>query len=218
MFTNCHTHHSVHEAYEIRQEQLNVNASRYHSVGIHPWDAAGHPEHEVTDVLRKSVNGQTLAIGECGLDLLKGPDVVVQVSVFEQQILLSEELQLPLIIHCVKAWNELSVLRKKYAPEQPWVFHGFVKYGILQPVVASGMMVSLGVGIIRHPRQEEIVKSIPDHLLLLETDDTDTEIKEVYACVAKLKKISLHDLNNQVTANFKNTFTKWQTGWNVQNY
>lgn len=211
MFTNCHTHHSFNEQFEVRQELLHSNSSRFHSIGIHPWEANDVAEKQVAELL-KNCNEFTLAIGECGLDTLIGPDLKVQTAVFEQQIIFSETFKYPLIIHCVKAWNELLVLRKKYQPTQPWVFHGFSKYGILNQVLASGMMISLGAGIIHHPKQVEIVENIPDHQLLLETDDLEIEIKEIYEVVAELKKISLQEIQNLVNTNFKNTFTRWQIG------
>lgn len=212
MFTNCHTHSSNHADSEIRQAELNSFPACFHSVGIHPWKSAEFQEEEVKEVLKKSIRKQTIAIGECGLDGLKGPDFPIQIPIFEQQIELSEELHLPLIIHCVKGWNELTVLRKKHNPSQPWVFHGFAKSGILHQVISSGMMISLGAGIVNHPKRKEIVENIPEHQLLLETDDAEIEIKEIYAVVAELKKISLCDLQKQVNTNFKNTFTKWQIG------
>lgn len=212
MFTNCHTHHSSNEKFEILQTALFSNPSSFHSIGIHPWEADNFDAPTVSDLLKSNLNQNTLAIGECGLDWLKGPDLKVQTSIFEQQILFSESNEFPLIIHCVKAWNELLVIRKKYQPKQVWVFHGFAKYGILEQVIKSGMMVSLGAGIIHHPKREEIVKIIPDNQLLLETDDLPFEIQQIYDCVAELKKISLQELNEVITHNFKNTFTRWQIG------
>lgn len=212
MFTNCHTHYSNHTDFEVKQEELNRFPSYFHSIGIHPWEAAEFDEKEVKHVLKQSINQQTVAIGECGLDRLKDPNLLIQIPIFEKQIELSEELGLPLIIHCVKAWNELAELKKKYNPRQPWIFHGFAKSGIVKQVISSGMMISLGAGIINHQKRKEIVEKIPTNRLLLETDDAEMEIKEIYEAVAELKKISLYDLQNQVNTNFKNTFTKWQIG------
>jgi Tat protein secretion system quality control protein TatD with DNase activity len=48
--------------------------------------------------------------------------------------------------------------------------------------------------------------------LLLETDDKEIEIKQVYERVSELKKISLQQLNELTTTNFKNTFRKWHIG------
>lgn len=212
MFTNCHTHYSTRTDFEIRQEAINSASSVFHSVGVHPWNADEYAVDEVIERVEQSINDKTLAIGECGLDGLKGPDFSIQLPVFEQQVKLSEKRQLPLIIHCVKGWNELLVVRKKHRPQQPWIFHGFAKAGILNPVVQSGMLISLGAGIVHHPKRTELVNSIPDQLLLLETDDAQVEIKQVYECVADLKQISLQQLNELVTTNFKNTFTKWRIG------
>ncbi len=212
MFTNCHTHHSSDEKFEILQTALFTNSSSFHSIGIHPWKADEFEVSSVAELLKNNTNENTLAIGECGLDQLKGPDLKTQVSIFEQQIVFSEANNYPLIIHCVKAWNELLVTRKKYQPKQAWVFHGFAKYGIIEQVVQSGMMVSLGAAIINHPKRKEIIQNIPNNQLLLETDDLVIEIQSIYDCVAELKKISLHELNELITYNFKNTFTRWQIG------
>lgn len=212
MFTNCHTHYSNHVDSEVKQEELNGIPLYWHSIGIHPWKSGEFQEKEVKDMLKKSINQSTVAIGECGLDGLKGPDFSIQIPVFEQQIEFSEEFHLPLIIHCVKGWNELALLKKQYNPRQPWIFHGFAKFGILHQVISAGMMISLGAGIINHKKRKEIVENIPESQLLLETDDRKIEINEIYEVVAELKKISLHSLQNQVHTNFKNTFTKWQIG------
>lgn len=212
MFTNCHTHFSYEPDFEIFQGEIKLPSNRYHSIGIHPWKADVLSVENNIELLRNNLNENTLAIGECGVDGLKGPDFSIQIPVFEKQILLAEELQLPLIIHCVKGWNELLQLRKKHEPLQPWVFHGFAKFGIVEQVIQSGMMISLGAGILHHPKALELVMSIPDEQLLLETDDKEIEIKQVYERVAELKKISLQQLNELITTNFKNTFRKWHIG------
>lgn len=212
MFTNCHTHHSSNVKFEILQTDLFSNSLSFHSIGIHPWEADKFDVSNIAELLKNNTNDNTLAIGECGLDTLKGSDLKTQISIFEQQILFSEANNFPLIIHCVKSWNELFVIRKKYQPKQAWVFHGFAKYNILEQVVKSGMMVSLGAAIINHPKRKEIIQNIPNNQLLLETDDLVIEIQSIYDCVAELKKISLQELNELITHNFKNTFTKWQIG------
>jgi len=197
---------------EIHQVELNQLVNHFHSVGVHPWHAGDLTVEKAMDLIQLSVNSQTLAIGECGLDALKGPQLDVQEKVFEAQVDLSEQLQLPLIIHCVKSWNALQQIHKKKQPKQTWVYHGFAKLGILDQVVSAGLMVSLGGGIIGHPKAIAIVAGIPDAQLLLETDDQPIEIRSVYEYVARLKGISLQQLNEIVTENFKKTFRKWQIG------
>ena len=76
--------------------------------GIHPWKA--DETFVVPDLSGK------LAIGECGLDGLRGPSMERQEEVFVQQIRLSEEVERPLIIHCVKVLDRLLQLRKELRP------------------------------------------------------------------------------------------------------
>ena len=85
--------------------------------GIHPWQA--DKAFGVPDLSGK------LAIGECGLDALRGPSLEVQEEVFRGQIALSERLGKPLIIHCVKALDRLLKVQKTPIPSQKWMFHGF---------------------------------------------------------------------------------------------
>lgn len=212
MFTNCHTHFSSYAQTEIHQVEMNQMVSHFHSLGVHPWKAGDLTIEKAMELIQFSRNDNTLALGECGLDALKGPEMPLQEKMFEAHVELSESIELPLIIHCVKAWNELQRVHKRMQPKQPWVFHGFSKLGILDQVVATGLMVSLGAGLIHHPKAKELVVGIPNEQLLLETDDQSIEIREVYECVARLKGISLQQLNEIVTSNFKNTFRKWQIG------
>lgn len=212
MFTNSHTHFSLHKDTEILQVPFDVIVDHPHSIGIHPWEADKFNISQAEELLKNNSTSTTIAIGECGLDKLNGPELSLQQAIFEQHIRFSETHQFPLIIHCVKAWNELLVMRKSFQPKQPWVFHGFMKANIIDSVVESQMMISIGAGILHHPQAIKIINQIPSHQLLIETDMIEMEIKDIYTFIADIKKISLQELNNQVTRNFKNTFTKWQIG------
>ena len=72
---------------------------------------SGHPE--------------SIAIGEAGFDKLRGPSPELQRKVFEEQVAISEELKKPVVIHCVRAWDELLAVHKKLKPKMPWLIHGF---------------------------------------------------------------------------------------------
>ncbi|MBP5630243.1 MAG: TatD family hydrolase, partial [Bacteroidaceae bacterium] len=105
--------------------------------GIHPWKA--DEKFVVPDLSGK------LAIGECGLDGLRGPSMEVQEKVFLQQIALSEELGKPLIIHCVKAFDQILRLRKELKPKQSWMLHGFRgKPQQLRSLLDAGFFVGFG--------------------------------------------------------------------------
>ncbi len=193
------------------------DVTSFFSFGIHPWNSELIEDNFLIfeqEVLKKNC----LAIGEIGLDRLKGPEISIQIDVFWKQIEISERLQLPVIIHCVKAWNELYLIYKEIQPKQTWVFHGFNKVGILQDVLKTEMMISIGASIFNNIQLQESINSIPNNKLLLETDDENIDIIEIYQKVSEIKKISLQQLEDIVEENFKRTFRKWQSGLSVQNY
>ena len=68
---------------------------------------------------------QVLAMGEAGLDKLADASLSLQREVFEYQARLAEETDKPLVIHLVKAVDELLKLKQKIRPVKPWIIHGF---------------------------------------------------------------------------------------------
>lgn len=212
LFFNTHTHFSKHPGTEILQGHENEPTTHFHSLGIHPWESA-HFSLIHEQLIQNGIgNPNCLSIGEVGLDGLKGPAMEIQKAAFIAQINISEEYDMPVIIHCVKAWNELLTLKRILKPQQKWIFHGFAKFGILPSVIQEKMMISIGSAIIHHPKAQEICHLVPNELLLIETDDSSISIQEVYERIAELKEISLQDLTEIVEQNFKNTFQKWHIG------
>jgi TatD DNase family protein len=180
------------------------------SFGIHPWyaDISG-----ISPTFLEQLNLPTcLAIGEIGLDKLKGPDFKTQTHVFEKQIELSESLELPVIIHCVKAWNELKILKRKLNPIQPWIFHGFSKVSILDEVLSEGFYVSFGEAILKNRKLLDSASKTPNEKVFLETDDSEVPIEMVYHEFAKAKQITLQELKQIEFNNFKSVFKKWKSG------
>ena len=212
VFYNAHTHFSNQPDYEIFQGNLEEDCVFFYSAGLHPWQAERYDDRIEKKMIQNWSNPKCLAVGEIGLDKLKGPSLDIQQEIFSKQIEFSEKMELPVILHCVKAWNELRSIKKKMQPKQQWVFHGFSKIGILQEVLTEEIMISIGSTILTHPKKEELINGIPFHRLLLETDDSAIDLKEIYKTVAELKKISLQQLAELIEQNFQNTFTKWHIG------
>ena len=165
--------------------------------GIHPWRA--DEEFAVPDLSGK------LAIGECGLDGLRGPSLERQEEVFVQQIKLSEEAEKPLIIHCVKALDRLLQLHKELKPKQLWMLHGFRgKPQQLRSLLDAGFVVSFGFA-----HNEESLRICPIDRLLLETDaDEERSIEELYNNVANLRGVNLTILLEEMTKNYLSFFKK----------
>ena len=165
--------------------------------GIHPWRA--DQDYALPDLSDK------LAIGECGLDALRGPSMSVQEEVFVRQIRLSEELEKPLVIHCVKALDRLLYLRKLLNPKQSWMFHGFRgKPQQLQSLVEAGFYVSFG---FQHNGESLLL--CPTERLMLETDaDSEHSIVEIYRKVARERGLELSTLCSSMAENYRTFFRK----------
>jgi TatD DNase family protein len=86
-FFNIHTHTSLQPETEILSlspEQLSTDTHVvYASVGIHPWNLTlEHSEHQWEALCQSVKDKRTIAIGECGLDKLKGPSLELQTAIF----------------------------------------------------------------------------------------------------------------------------------------
>ncbi len=184
-----HTHHTSLQGETVVQQDV-------HTWGIHPWHAAAGDE---TATLPP---GPWLAIGECGLDRLCATPWDIQLQAFRRQILLSETHRLPLILHCVKAQDELLALRKALLPEMPWILHGFRgKPTQMQQFLRHGLYLSFGP--LFH---EESIRLCPIDRLLIETDDHPIAVREVYERIAPLRGISIDDLATRMQENYLTLF------------
>jgi len=210
MFFNIHSHKHSQSDFQITQYDLQGDKPLFYSSGIHPWDAQ---EFELNSKFLESISHPNcLAIGEIGLDKNKGPEIQQQESVFQRQITLSESHKLPVIIHCVRAWNEIKRLKRILQPKQPWIFHGFSKVSILEDVINEGLYVSFGEAILRNSKLLEASTFVPLEKLFLETDDSNIAIETIYSEFASAKKITLHELQEIQLNNFKRVFSKWKNG------
>lgn len=207
MFINIHTHKDTGRRIELVSRTFEEVLSAYFSFGIHPWDSDRWKSrlNEMNPILKKQ---GCLAVGEIGLDKLKGPELSVQVAVFKEQIVLSEQFNLPVLLHCVKSWNEIKSFKRALKPKQPWIYHGFTKANLTEDVLKEGMYISIGDAILNSPTLQSALKNIPLDRLFLETDAAACSIEAIYVKVSELKNIPLSQLQSQLEENFKNVFIK----------
>lgn len=146
---NIHTHvaeegRNASALVNLEPEQLPDSAGWY-STGIHPWRAA--EASRLWPLVESAArHPHVLAIGECGLDVLRGPDLALQREVFLKHIGLSESLCKPLLIHAVRSWPELIALRHNLNPAQEWIIHGFRgKAELAAELLRHGFSLSFGL-------------------------------------------------------------------------
>ena len=217
MLINIHTHHFQNQGIEIINKEDNPFTNGLFSYGIHPWNAEKWLEL-ATHFFTETSKENCLAIGEIGLDKLKGPSIHEQINVFKAQIAISEQQQLPVIIHCVKAWNEIKQLKQQLKPQQAWIYHGFEKAALVEDVVNSSTYLSFGAALLTNLKLQEALLKVPLNQLFLETDTADCSILTLYEFVSKLKNIPLQELEISIEQNFKRVFTKWKNGLNGQHF
>lgn len=183
---------------------LSENPMQYCSVGLHPWYAYSDFKFELASLEENTSNKQVLAIGEVGLDKVCISPFELQLEIFREQVLISEQCAKPIIIHCVKAYNELVQLKNEMQPTQPWVLHGFRGKAVLaKQLLSYGFYFSLGKGL---ENLEETVQALPLERIFLETDDGLISIQSRYELLASFKKISLEELKEIIYQNFSSVF------------
>lgn len=212
MFLNTHTHHLSHqsdvlELYNQFPNELNLNAKIY-SIGIHPAYINSTTIDEEIDLINHHIlNKNCLAIGEIGLDKLCETDFNLQIEVFEKQIKIAEENQLPIIIHSVRAYQEILHIRKKMNLTVPFIFHGFNKNEqLLQQIIAQNCFASFGKNLLYNKNLQIIFANLSAKYFFLENDSSQIPIQEIYAFAAELRKISIEELQQQMAENWKNVF------------
>lgn len=168
-------------------------------MGLHPWFVSeiDWVRDEQWDWLsRVAREDKVLFLGECGLDKLQGPDMVYQQFVFEHCLTLAEQLQKPVVIHCVRAYEELFASVQKIKPTVPLIIHGFArKATILKPLVDQGFYISYGAAILQ-PNSSAVqsLAQTPLEKLFLESDDKMLPIADLYARAAQIKGVSIQEL------------------------
>jgi TatD DNase family protein len=183
---NIHTHHpSPNAVVNVFPADFQPEEGLLYSVGIHPWHAAEADARDWELLEQAARHPQVVMIGECGLDKRCRADWTAQQTVFERQIALSEAVRKPLLIHCVKAFNEVLTLKRHLRPAQPWVVHGFRgKPTIAYSLLEAGCYLSFGPHF-----HEESLQMTPVERLFIETDEADVTIEEVARSVAEVKKL-----------------------------
>ena len=213
-FFNFHTHQFKNKSNVlelVNQYPQEFDASiPFYSVGIHPWYIKEDQiDAELKIIEEKLQSKNCLAIGECGLDKRIEIPLEQQIIVFEKQLALAEKYQKPVVIHCVAAFQEVILLKKKMKISVPMIVHGFSKNGqIAAQLVKEEFYISFGKYLLRNPDLKTVFQSIPDDRFFLETDTIEESIEQVYELAATYKNWTIKELQDTISANFKGVFQK----------
>ena len=113
------------------------------SVGIHPWNADKADGAVWSRFMAWLGDERVVAVGEIGLDRLRGPEMSVQLEVMNRQLRAAAERQLPVIIHCVRAYDLL--LGVHFPEDMQRIIHGFRgRPALAQQLLDAGFDLSYG--------------------------------------------------------------------------
>ncbi|HJI18462.1 MAG: TatD family hydrolase [Alistipes sp.] len=188
-YVNIHTHRPTGRGIELRAE------------GIHPWQAEATAPGNLP-----ALTAAAQAVGEIGLDYARATDRGAQLRLLREQLDLAERTGLPVVLHCVRAFEplmkELQGRRLKAV-----IFHGFI--GSPQQAaraLAAGYCLSFGERTFRSPRTTEVLRTLPADRLFLETDDSDVAIETVYARAAEVRGTTVGELRRVIAENYRRLF------------
>lgn len=211
-YLNFHTHRPSlqHECavqclsphrFEQRQEPSFLT---YYAVGIHPWQAHQADEAEFECLARAVQHPAVVAVGEVGLDRACTVPYEVQLEVFRRQVLLAEQCHKPLVLHCVRAVDDVLAVRKTLKARQPWIWHGFRGGDTqLRSLLAHDFYFGFGCRY----RAEALI-ACPLSRLLPETDDDTVDIERHYLRLAQELNLSVPRLQQVTEATFRELFPK----------
>ncbi|MCD7962811.1 MAG: TatD family hydrolase [Rikenellaceae bacterium] len=174
------------------------------SAGIHPRNTNNATDSDLSIFENKTDN--LLAIGEIGLDFsIKTLDKEKQLYWFEKQLRIATELQLPVIIHCVKAYYEVIRLLKKY-PLSTVIFHSFIGNNeIYSQINKNRYFISLSQKSLRSTKTMNILKNVDVNYLFIESDEKDN-IFDTYLTVSAIIDINPEKFREIIYKNFISGF------------
>lgn len=193
----------------------------YAAVGVHP-QSANEYDNKIEDELKELTKfNKTVAIGEIGLDYhYDDIDKEIQLNTFENQLILAQKLNLPVIIHSRDATEDTLNLLKKYKPKG--VVHCFSGSAeTANEIIKLGMYIGFtGVITFKNARRAiESAKVIPLNRLLVETDCPymapvpfrgnrcdSSMLSETITKLAEIKEISPQQIADITNLNAKNLF------------
>jgi TatD DNase family protein len=211
-YIDFHTHHGdgssdtvvVRNVMSGEEIPEDFTANTLFSAGIHPWQVtADNIRWLKTELILTAAHPHVVVIGEAGFDRLQGPSRELQRDLFHFQSMLAEEMHKPMVIHCVRGWDDLLSARREIKPVMPWVIHGFRgRRQLAESLAAEGFWFSLGITGMK----EEILETVSHDRLLLETDDTGGSIADVYLRFSELAHCSGGQCARLIRTNFNNLF------------
>lgn len=205
MLVDSHTHNlSKYLSLRIlsaKELEARIPQKSFFAAGIHPWIVTGFDDSLKANVRLFAQDPKCLGIGETGLDRFRPINWEDQKKSFLWHWDLAEEFQLPLILHIVRSSSDLLQILKHRRPLTPWQWHDFT--GPVEVIKSAlkfqpNLYFSFGPRGVMRNNFKQLWDAVPSGRRLLETDDSDMTIEEVYSVAQPPEDV--------LEANFKRLF------------
>lgn len=185
--------------------------------GLHPWYI-----HQLTTKEQQDNYAQRLDnaiklyrpdfIGETGLDALK-PNLTLQRVFFNIHLKLATQYNLPIVMHCVKAYSELIQDLNSYKING--LLHGFnSSTEIAQELLKRHIMIGIG-SLILHPKTKliNVIQKIPSTHLIIESDAPYMPCKNQQKSTSKDCLIYAQKIAHYLQKNLNDLITEVNYNW-----
>jgi TatD DNase family protein len=200
-----HTHQE-RQPYSIFQaEGVKIEAGIPFSVGIHPWEVEPNWQAPFEKIKQEvAQNRHVLAIGEAGFDRLKGPEILLQKAAFYAQASLAFQLEIPLILHCVKGHDLLMEYLKSTKEPPAILWHGWnQKPELARQLLPFPVFFSFGKQVLQPgSHAAHWLSACPADRVFFETDDSALEIAAIYQAASLILQLPEAVLAERVIANW----------------
>ncbi|MFI0426221.1 MAG: TatD family hydrolase [Flavobacterium sp.] len=212
-FINLHTHKfsNLSDVIEVVNQypwEFDASIPNY-SIGIHPWFIDENRLEKDLEIIKEKLQfTECLALGECGLDKRIEIPLEMQILVFKKQLEIVKQMNKPIVLHCVAAFDEVIAIKKELKITNPMIIHGFSKNEqVAKSLLKNDFYLSFGKYLLRNPDLEKVFKFAPENQILLETDTIEESIYQVYEKAAAIKGISVDKMKAIVFTNFSRIFS-----------
>lgn len=177
------------------------------SIGLHPMSFNAMTFEKVSRIIHQ-YRDDILGIGECGLDTRIDISRQKQIELFTSHAELAMEMHLPLIIHCVRSYDDIVHLHQRLKPSNPWIIHGFNRTeSIAIKLLEQKILLSIGKELVDpgHPISNFFNK-IAEYPFFLETDGKDIAIQTLYQQASDMLDMSIEAISANIASHFQQVY------------
>ncbi|MXV13935.1 TatD family hydrolase [Hufsiella ginkgonis] len=194
-------------------------------LGLHPCDVKENYQAELDVIYAALSKHKVYAVGEIGIDLYwDKTTLAIQVDAFRQQIEWAKQRDLPIVIHCREAFDEVfDVLADEHDERLKGIFHCFTGTAEqAEKIIRLGFYLGIG-GVVTYKNSglDKVVADLPLDRIVLETDspyltpvpfrgkpNESSYLLHIAQKVADLKQLPIAEIAGITTENSKNIFLR----------